>query len=446
MAAMIKEFVGTGEYVVRQEQPRILSALLGSCVGVALCDRQAGVGGMIHLLLAEPSGEEGLSRPGYYASTGLPRFIRELISKGADKNRLEATIAGGALVGQVSDLDLRFDIGGRTSGKAREILTGEGIRIRQSETGGYLGTSLNLNLKTWQTQITPIVPREESNPEPPPPGVNRANITEALGQVRPVPQVALKIIRLINKGTYDWSAVADEVRKEQVIGARVLHLCNSAAMGLVTHVDSIDRALFILGEQNLMQLTVSAACQDYFVQSDTGYSFTRGGLYRHAVGTALLSERLAEFTGLRPPGLAYTAGLLHDIGKVVLDQFVARANPFFYRRADKEGVALEDIEKEALGMKHTEAGLWLAKRWSLPKNLQEVISRHHAPDRAWTDPELTTLIHVADLLMSRFHVGLELDLMRTEHLAGSLDQIGLQPERFPELVELIAKLDLLVEV
>ena len=98
-----------------------------------------------------------------------------------------------------------------------------------------------------------------------------------------------------------------------------------------------------------------------------GYSLCKGGLFQHALGVAMVAEGLAKLTGCVSSGVAYTAGLLHDIGKVVLDQYIASATPFFYRRTQVDGIGLCRVETDQFGVTHPEVGERLAESWSLPQ-------------------------------------------------------------------------------
>jgi chemotaxis receptor (MCP) glutamine deamidase CheD len=131
--------VASGSYVVMEKTPQILEAHLGTCVGVTLCDRNANVGGLIHLLLPEPTGMQKDWQPALYATTGLPLFLQALSDAGASKDNLKAFVAGGALIGPLSEEDLDLNIGGRTTEIVEETLHREGIPVYKSETGGYFG-------------------------------------------------------------------------------------------------------------------------------------------------------------------------------------------------------------------------------------------------------------------------------------------------------------------
>ena len=428
--------VPSGSYYVSRQKPLILSAALGTCVGVALYDKASQVGGLSHMLLPEPLSPAGSFEPEKYASTGFPIFLRALYDLGADRKSLKAVIAGGALVGPIESADLQLDIGGRTAETVMNFLRQAGIQIQQSETGGFLASCLSLNLDNWQCRIKPagsdkLTPVREAQ-------VPRIEEIElSMETIQPIPQVTLKILRLIQEEEYDIKALTAEIRKDQVISAKTLKLCNSAMSAAANKIESLDHALIYVGLQTLVKFVISASVDNYFAHAGSGYSLCKGGLFHHAVGTAIISEKLAGLNGLVRPGQAYTAGLLHDIGKVVLDQYVNSAYPLFYRKLLDEGRSFLETEKAVLGIDHTEIGSELARRWSFPESLIDVIRFHHRPEDAPGNAELVHTIYLADLLMSRFSTGLELERLDTKALSARLATIGLSLDRFPAIVDLI---------
>ncbi|MCD6305972.1 MAG: HDOD domain-containing protein, partial [Deltaproteobacteria bacterium] len=439
MSFIPREFVPSGSYVISERKSFILEASLGTCVGVSLCDRQAGLGGLSHLLLPEPTGPDLFDRPETYASTGLPIFIKALCDAGAARSRLEARVAGGALVGPLDERDLILDIGGRTAEIVERILTREGIAIKKSETGGYFSCSMRLNLNTLETLIQPLGKPGDPMVETDFPKPTTDDIRHVIESIQPIPQITLKIIRMLKDQACRLRDIANEIRQDQVLAAKVIRLCNSAFFSPKAEVNSLDRALIMLGERQFLRFVISASMEGFFEQSEHGYSLCKGGLHKHALGTAMVAEKLSNFAGNIPSDTAFTAGLLHDIGKVVLDQYVAGAYPYFYRQTQEEGTDLIAAEQEAFGMTHAEAGGSLAEAWHLPQSLINVIKYHHEPERATAHPELTCLVYVADLVMSRFLVGQELDRLSTDRLALRLKDIGIRPETFPLVVDSIPR-------
>lgn len=435
---MKKQIVTSGTSVISQKKNEALEAYLGSCVGVTLVDHQANVGGLLHLLLAEATGMDMSFQPESYATSGMPHFLEKLIDAGASKERLEACVAGGALIGPLSDMDLSLDIGGRTAEIVQAYLEDHGIPIIESETGGYAGRKMSLDLYHWNTTIEPSWQIERPSTSPFQTNVV-FNIDEAIQRIKPIPQVALKVIRMIHRDDYTMKEIGSEIRQDQVISGRVLNLCNSTIMGLKTVVDSIDRALILVGEKRLLKLVVTASVKSLFPQSSQGYSLCKGGIFQHAIGTALIAQELAVFTKKAAPDIAYTAGLLHDIGKIPLDQVMAANVPFFYRYTQEEGGGLCEAEKLKFGIDHTEAGIRLGKLWALPNNLINVIANHHNPETATEDEELVTIVYLADLFMSKFQAHHELEQIDTKKLSDRLNRLGLNSDDLPILIDLIPK-------
>ena len=434
---MLKTYhVASGSFEVGNMQPRRLQAFLGTCVGVAVFDAAAGVGGIIHLLLPEPAGRWSVDQPEKYAATGVPLFLRQLLNLGATRESMQAVVAGGALVGPLTPQDMSLDIGGRTAEKAYIALHTEGIAVKRAETGGFFTCCLELDMQRWTCEIKPsgfdISLHEPGSIKP-----VTDDVQQAIETIRPIPQVALKVLRIIEEGTYDIEKVSEEVKKDQVISARTIQLCNSAMFTKRQDVVSLDHALVFLGQELFIKLVISAAVQSYYSQCANGYSLCKGGLYHHAVGTAMIAEKIAGMTEKALPGVAYTAGLLHDIGKVVLDQYITSAYPMLYREFQDRQSEIIEVETRVLGMDHTRVGEILANKWSLPAPLAKAIRFHHRPEEDRNNDPLTTVVYLADLLMSRFHTGLELERMGTDYLTEHLSQFNMSSGQLVELVDLI---------
>lgn len=428
--------VAAGSYRVDTQKPMILEAYLGTCVGVAVYDHVAGVGGLIHLLLPEPATPGDSFQPEKYASTGFPPFVQALYDRGATAENLKACVAGGALVGPVNDADFEMDIGGRTAERVMQLIKTERIRVEKLETGGFFTCRLELNLKTGNFLIEPAGfdkladDVEVKAPEP-------REIGRAIEDLQPIPQIALKILRIIHSEDYEIKNITDEIRKDQVISARTLQLCNSVLFARPNKIESLEHALVMLGQHLLLKLVISATLNNFFNQIGMGYSLCKGGIYHHALGTAVIAEKLATITGRMEPDLAYTAGLLHDIGKVALDQFIHSGFPLFYRECQQGEKNFYEVEKQLLGTDHTEVGEKLAQNWSFPDSLVETIRHHHQPENAARHDALVHIVYLADLLMSRFHTGLEMERLSTDSLASRLGVLGLTISDFPKLIDQI---------
>ena len=438
MSGYSKSHVAAGSFSVSKKEKKILQAFLGTCVGIAMYDAAAEVGGLIHILLPEPVSSRDTPFPEKYALTGFPLFLQALYDAGASKENLTAVIAGGALMGPLDERDLSLDIGGRIVEIVRRLLDLEDIPIKKSETGGFFTCCLNLNLETGSVEIKPA-------------GYDRCDETQkidipskreidlALTRLKPIPQVALKILRLVNGDDYNIQDISDEVRKDQVISAKTIQLCNSAMFSTRRRIETLDHALLLIGRDQLVKLVISASVRKLFETKIQGYSLCKGGLYHHALGTAIVSEKIAQITKSVLPGLAYTAGLLHDIGKIVLDQYVSSAFPLFFRTVAQDQQSFITAEQKILATDHTRTGYDLALKWNFPDSLIAAVRYHHSPEEDTEHGALSQLLYVSNLLMGKFHAGLELEHSVGINLHEKMAEIGFPMDRLPDLVDSLPK-------
>lgn len=428
--------VVSGSYQIRKCESGILEAFLGSCVGVAIIDKDNGIGGLYHILLPEPTFGTDTWEPLNYAATGMPSFLNALYDAGARKENMRAVVAGGSLVGSISQQDLSLDLGGRTAEIADRILEEEGITIDKTETGGYFNCNITVDLEEMECRVEPAG-KKSAKPDFDNAPLTTEAIDDAIGKTRPIPQVALKIIRMINTENYEMKQIANQVKHDQIISAKVITLSNSAMFSPRRRIESVGQALVMLGEKRLLQMVISASIELFFQDSIGGYSLCKGGLYHHATGTAEAARIIAGHLKLVPSDVAYTAGLLHDIGKVVLDQFVSPRYPMFYREMFESGNRLVKVEKQLIGTSHVDAGKRLAELWQLPESLTEVIAYHHDPEKAEINPQLTHLVYFANLLMSRFKPGDIISRIETDNFSERLEVLGLNKSDFIELIEIV---------
>lgn len=437
MTSFYFETIGSGEFYVGKTNQKQLKAFLGSCIGVVLIDKKAGAAGLFHILLPEPPGKGAVQESEKYASTGMPLFLEAMYKAGAKRENLTAYVGGGALVGSVSLLDLKLDIGGQTAEVVEKYLAYEEVEIKQIETGGYLASQVTLDMQKLECVIEPIISQHHLFSES---AVEKKefDLDSALQAVRPIPQIALKVIRMINSPSDSLSHIAEEVKQDQVLTGKVLQLSNSAYISPGKKIESIDKALVYLGEKRVLLLTLSVFTEIFYQQADQGYSLIKGGLFRHALGAAYVAEKLAKFTKLVKPDHAYTAGLLHDIGKTVLDQFLASDYPLFYRKVLEDiNRPLLQVEKELFGYSHTELGEKLSIKWGLPESLTEAIAYHHDPEKAKKNLKLTSITFLANTLFSAFSSGVSLNMMDSISLERNLQSLNLDQDSLKEIIDQI---------
>ena len=442
MSQSLTQHIAAGQFATGCGQSVIYQAFLGTCLGVALYDKSRHIGGMSHILLPEPVGQGEVTHPAKYATTAIPMLMDAVIALGADPRNLEATLAGGALVGPVSQQDMGLDIGGRSTDIATTLLEEAGIPVRHSETGGFFTCTLELDMATGETRINPAW-ENDYDPQDRLPPMGLEDIQATIAQLKPIPQTALKILRMSQENRYDIGEITDELAKDQVLTGQTLKLCNSALFSGSIKVDSLRDAVLLLGESMLIKSVITASVSHYYQQNQrSGYSLCKGGLFYHAVGVAATAEQLAESTGRVPAQLAYTAGLLHDIGKVILDQHIADKAPLLFRDFCQGELDLTEMEQKRLGISHCDAGAILAAEWQFSSALRQIIRYHHQPEKAQSHSDLAHIIYLADLLMERFNTGLDMNKTQTRSMEASLGSLGLTLAEIPALLDRLPLTDL----
>lgn len=431
-------YVASGDYLIAAPTlPQKLVALLGTCVGVAIFDKKSKIGGICHILLPKPNDPDSVWQPKNYATTALPLFVDELLQAGAKSENLEAVVAGGSLCAPVASRDVILNIGGLNLENTFLFLERHKIPVSHSETGGCSTMSLILRSPSCQVDIQHSLhsfqDAEICLPDQIIPSKN--DIESAIEATKPIPQIALKLIRIIKSGEYNIQEIVTALNSDQVLSAKLLSYCNSALFGFRGRIDSVQKAITFLGETYLLEAIVSAAVNSFFEQEQVGgYALIKGGLFKHSLCVANIAKVIAKRTINENEDTAYTAGLLHDIGKIVLDGFVVKAHPLFYY-SEGEGIRdLIQLERKAFKCDHQTIGHRLADIWKLPENLRDVISCHHTPEKAQKAQMLTRIISVADTLAFFFMAGIEIERINLDSFDQSMEVIGLTKNDLPLII------------
>ncbi len=214
-----------------------------------------------------------------------------------------------------------------------------------------------------------------------------------------LPQVLSKVRRLLDDPNASLGEVAKVLSTDEGLASRVLRLVNSAYYGLPHMVATIPLATTILGVEAIRNHVVNIAYADLL--SSLGQGFEEYDLlWKHALKTAAWARALAGKWGSVDCEEAFTAGLIHDVGKALCLRFKAGAYAKVIVEAYKSGKPLVGVEEEIVGFDHTRIGAWAAVRWKLPQLLVNAIAYHHSPTLVTEDANgahLVRIIHMADI-------------------------------------------------
>jgi putative nucleotidyltransferase with HDIG domain len=223
-------------------------------------------------------------------------------------------------------------------------------------------------------------------------------LIEQVGELPPVSEAALKLLKLLGNPDHDLSEVVRAVQCDGILTAKVLRACNSAYRGLRDPIASIEQAALHLGQQEILRVVLALNVGSTLNRSLAGYAVGESELWKHALTTALAAEHLAHQIPACPfeAPVAYTAGLLHDIGKVVLNRALTPDIQATIRSQIKQsGSSRPEAERSVIGTDHAEVGALLLACWKLPEDIIEAAANHHAPPLTRPAP-LSAVVHVAN--------------------------------------------------
>lgn len=255
----------------------------------------------------------------------------------------------------------------------------------------------------------PKAPKPVAEPEPEvstpkvESGLKLGNVVRMIRELRSLP-VLPETVAAVKQAMEDkessTSDVAEKILMDPPITAKVLSVANSAAYGFPNQVDSIELAVALLGLRETYSIALSAAVMNLF---ETNQKFNYTTYWEEAMNVASASRIIAKASGHGSNKSIFTAGLLHDIGRVAL----LETAPHLYSKIDPKlvGDALIHAEQEILGLSHPEAGFELATNWHLPDEITEVIRFHQTPEFSEAFPINVSIVSLAEKWTRRIALG-----------------------------------------
>jgi HD-like signal output (HDOD) protein len=230
-------------------------------------------------------------------------------------------------------------------------------------------------------------------------------LLKGLVELSSLPFIYIKINEAVNNPLSSIQDISEIISGDPGLTSRLLRLVNSAFYGFRSKVDTVSRALLMVGTQQIRDLALATSVMSLF-KGIPGHLVSMESLWRHSVACGLAARMLA--TGLRRDTnveLFFTAGIVHDIGRLVIYKKIPETAQEMILRCKTNKEPLYVVEKEVLGFDHSDLGRMLAQSWNLPPSLEEVLACHHCPWEAKQYPVETGVIHIADYIAHAMQLG-----------------------------------------
>ncbi len=230
----------------------------------------------------------------------------------------------------------------------------------------------------------------------------KASLLDNLKELPTLPTVVAQLMMTLNEPTSSARDLERLISNDQAIAARLLKLANSAFYGLPGKVTSLGRAITLLGFNTVRSLVLTIGVVDKFSGQSAGRYFDRGEFWEHSLSVAMASRLLSAKDPKLSPEEAHIAGLLHDIGKVIMDFLMPEQFQLAMQEVAENGIDHIEAEVHNVGLSHDEVGALASEKWRFPEFLLEVCRYHHRPDESTNNPDVVQLIALADSIVPVF--------------------------------------------
>jgi len=223
-------------------------------------------------------------------------------------------------------------------------------------------------------------------------------ITQRVNNIPTLPAVMMKVIHMVDDPKTTAAALSEFIGRDQALTAKILKLANSAFYGFPQKIGTINLAIVVLGFESVKDLGLSASVVEAFDEKEYGDVFDLHRFWVHSVAVAAGCKILTRHVRVSIAGEIFVAGLLHDLGKLILCRFLTDDYRKVVAEASGRKEEIYQIELEQLGFSHADVGGWLAEQWNLPQHQTSAIYYHPYPWLSYREPNLAMVVNLANLL------------------------------------------------
>ncbi len=227
---------------------------------------------------------------------------------------------------------------------------------------------------------------------------------ELLNELPPLPEIYIRVSELVESNTSTSFHIGEAVQTDITLTTRILKMVNSAYYGFPNPITSISQAITMLGRQHLRQVLMGSVLVGVF-KDIKAPGFSLEDFWLHSITTAIIARHLAmQNARIIDHEAFFTAGLLHDIGRLVIAKVEPDSLAEINDLAEAEATDPIQIEMDILGTTHVEVGSALMKKWNMPSLLSQCVEKHHNVDHSGPFAMETCIVYLANLLSKQFLV------------------------------------------
>ncbi len=259
-------------------------------------------------------------------------------------------------------------------------------------------------------------------------------IINKIERLKPVPQVAHKVMSIAEDPDSSMGDLAEVIRYDPAFTANLLKVANSAYFGRPGKFESIHQTTVFLGMSQVVDIVLLASSAQNLKIAQKGYGLDEGELWKYSVSSALIARDLAEMKNAEGKHLIFTAALIKDIGKVVLNQYVHDSFEKIHALVTEKGYTFREAEEEIIGIDHAELGGMVAESWKFSPKMVEIIKNHHNPQASAISGFESSIVYMADTICMMMGIGGGSDGLAYRFHQEAIDGLDITEKDMQEII------------
>lgn len=253
-------------------------------------------------------------------------------------------------------------------------------------------------------------------------------VIKEIKNLKPIPAVVTSLLEIIDDPNASMNEITKIIQYDPAITADLLRTANSAYFGLKRPAETIQEAAMMLGTDHVVDLVMLKVSAQVAKGTQKGYDLHEGALWKYSVSSALIAKQVAVQLDLPNKNSIFSASLLKDIGKTVLDKFIQDAFEKISNLVMNENFSFMEAEKQIIGVDHAELGAMIAKMWKFSPRMVGIIRNHHLSSETMVRDKDLAVVYLSDCICMMMGMGVGADGLAYRFHPQAMDHIGISAE------------------
>jgi putative nucleotidyltransferase with HDIG domain len=259
-------------------------------------------------------------------------------------------------------------------------------------------------------------------------------LVKEIKNLKPMPAVINQVLEVIDKPDSSMAQIANIIQYDTAVTASVLRTCNSAFFGLKHPAESIKDAATLLGIDQILEIILVKSGAKVLSGKNEGYGLQEGAMWRYSVSSAVIAKQIAKKLSLETKNTIFTAALLKDIGKTVLDSYILDSFETISALVLSENLSFKEAEKRVIGLDHAEIGGMIAKIWKFSPKMVKIIRNHHLTDPSTIKDKEVAVVYLADCICMMIGTGMGIEGFEVNFNDQVMQELGMDADDISAII------------